>query len=108
MGWCVARDFLPKDGEEARVTGLATGLGCAVVASLVGFIGVGLFLDQWLGTTPILTLTGVALGLIAAGYQLYELVQISGRSGKHGPLARTMAQRMQSHRDKIERGDRSE
>ena len=36
----------------------------------------GILLDQWLDTSPILTLSGVTLGLVAAGYQLYELAMM--------------------------------
>lgn len=94
----MADDFLPEDQEDVKVVGLATGLGCAVVASLVGAIGLGLLLDQWLDTTPVFSLIGVAAGLFAAGYNLYELVQVSSTSRKSGPLARSMAQRMRARR----------
>jgi F0F1-type ATP synthase assembly protein I len=105
QGWGLADDFLPEDQQEARVVGLAAGLGCAVVASLVGAIGLGLILDQWLDTTPVFTLIGVAVGLIAAGYELYELVQASSSTGKNGPIARTMAQRMQARQAESGRND---
>jgi F0F1-type ATP synthase assembly protein I len=82
--------------KDARVVGLATGLGISVVASLIFFIGLGIVLDQWLDLTPILTLIGVALGLIAAGYQLYELVLASDSKRENGPLGRTMARRIES------------
>ncbi len=101
----MADDFLPGNNQDTRVVGLAAGLGCAVVASLVGAIGFGIILDQWLDKTPVFTLIGVALGLIAAGYELYELVQASGSKGKQGPLARTMAQRMQSRTAKSGQND---
>jgi F0F1-type ATP synthase assembly protein I len=101
----LAGDFLPESKQEAKVVGLAAGLGCAVVASLVGFIGLGLILDQWLDRTPLFTLLGVGLGLVAAGYQLYELVQVSSRSGKAGPVARTMARRMQARQRIPQRPD---
>ncbi len=78
------------------MVGLATGLGISVVASLIVFIGLGIFLDQWLGRSPVFTLIGVAVGLIAAGYQLYELVLVSDRKRRNGPIGRTMAQRIES------------
>ncbi len=82
--------------KDARVVGLATGLGISVVASLIFFIGLGIVLDQWLDLTPVLTLIGVALGLVAAGYQLYELVLASDNKRENGPLGRTMARRIES------------
>ena len=101
----MADDFLPEDQQQARVVGLAAGLGCAVVASLIGAIGFGILLDQWLDTTPVFTLIGVAVGLIAAGYELYELVQASSSTGKQGPIARSMAQRMQARQAQSGRND---
>ncbi len=82
--------------ESARVVGLATGLGISVVVSLIFFIGLGIVLDQWLDKTPFFTLIGVAIGLIAAGYQLYELVLASDSKRKNGPIGRTMARRIES------------
>ncbi len=78
------------------MVGLATGLGVSVVASLVIFIGLGIVFDQWLDRSPVFTLIGVAVGLIAAGYQLYELVLASDSKRRNGPIGRTMAQRMAS------------
>jgi hypothetical protein len=43
------------------------------VVSLLLCIGGGIFLDRWLDTSPIFTLIGMVLGLITAGYTLYEL-----------------------------------
>jgi F0F1-type ATP synthase assembly protein I len=80
--------------HHPRVVGLAASLGFSIVVTLIVCIGGGLLLDQWLDTSPWLTLTGVAIGLIAAGYQLWELVLISDKSRSNGPLGRTMAQRM--------------
>jgi F0F1-type ATP synthase assembly protein I len=97
QGWDLADDGLPDHQvENAKVVGLAAGLGCSVVASLVVFVGLGIFLDQWLDKTPLFTLIGVAIGLIAAGYQLYELVLVSDKNRKSGPIGRTMAQRLES------------
>lgn len=43
------------------------------MVSLLLCIGGGIVLDRWLDTSPLFTLIGMALGLIAAGYTLYEL-----------------------------------
>lgn len=59
--------------RDWQAIGAASGIGCSVVVSLLVCIGAGIFLDQWLGTTPIMVLIGMVLGMIAAGYSLYEL-----------------------------------
>lgn len=88
--------------KNPRTVGLAASLGFSIVISLVVCIGLGLLADEWLNTSPWLTLTGVALGLIAAGYQLWELVQVSNNDKSGGPLARSMAKRMEAkQRNKI-------
>lgn len=91
----MADDFVPdQDVEDAKVTGMAVGLGFSVVATLVVMIVLGLALDSWLDKSPLFTLIGVAIGLIGAGYQLYELVLVSDKHRQNGPLGRSMAQRM--------------
>jgi ATP synthase protein I len=59
--------------RDWQAVGAASGLGCTVVVSLLLCIGGGIFLDRWLDTSPIFTLIGMVLGLITAGYTLYEL-----------------------------------
>jgi F0F1-type ATP synthase assembly protein I len=86
------------DKQDVKVVGLATGLGCSVVASLVVFIAGGLLLDQWLDTSPVFTLIGVAIGLVGAGYQLWELVLVSDKNRQSGPIGKKMAQRLQDRR----------
>lgn len=81
----------PEQRDQLSAVGAASGLGCSVVASLIVFIGGGVFLDRALGTEPILILVGVALGLIAAGYQLYELAQIGRKDRAAPPLTRGLA-----------------
>ena len=71
-----------------RATGVAAGLGCSIVATVVIFILGGVALDREFGTEPWLTLTGVGIAIAAAGYQLYELSTL-GRSGASlGPVTR--------------------
>jgi len=96
-GTVLADDGMPDHRiENARVVGLATGLGISVAVSLVAFVALGIVLDQWLDKTPLFTLIGVAIGLIAAGYQLYELVLASDSKRENGPIGRTMARRIES------------
>ena len=59
--------------RDLQAIGAASGLGCTVVVSLLLCIGGGVLLDNWLGTSPVVVLIGVALGLAASGYALYEL-----------------------------------
>jgi F0F1-type ATP synthase assembly protein I len=62
--------------RDWRMAGAASGIGCTVVASLLLTIGGGILLDKWLGIAPIGVLSGVVLGLVAAGYSLYELTML--------------------------------
>jgi hypothetical protein len=71
----------------------ALGLGWSLVATLVVCIVGGVLLDQWLDTTPLLTLIGVALGLISAGYLLYELTLINRKDRPSGPIGRKLQSR---------------
>jgi ATP synthase protein I len=64
--------------QQLKALGLAAGLGCSVVVSLIVFVVGGVLLDRWLDTTPWFTLAGVLMGIFAAGTQLYRLA-MSGR-----------------------------
>jgi F0F1-type ATP synthase assembly protein I len=79
------------DQQDLRVIGVATGLGCSIVVALVLCIGGGVVLDRQFGTSPILTLLGVALGLAAAGYQLWELAKVGNSKAQAGPLTRQIS-----------------
>jgi hypothetical protein len=74
-----------------EATGAAVGLGCSIVVTLIVLIAGGAFLDRLFGTGPVLTLIGVALALVAAGYELYELAQIGRSDREPGPLGRRFA-----------------
>lgn len=89
---------LRQRGKDIRVVGTAVSLGFSMVATLIVLIGGGLLLDRWLDTSPVLTLIGVAVGLIAAGYQLYELALLGRPDRKAGPLGRAMGHRSKSRR----------
>lgn len=81
----------PEQLRDVRVVGVATGLGCSIVAALVLCIGGGVFLDRQFGTMPVLTLIGVVLGLAAAGYQLWELAKLGNSKAQAGPVTRQIA-----------------
>ena len=67
----------PRERQDWRAIGAASGLGCSIVASLLLCIGGGILLDRWLGTSPVLTLLGVVLGLVLSGYLLYQLATMN-------------------------------
>ena len=71
--------------------GVAAGLGCSIVVSVIVCIGGGIALDEWLGRAPLFTLIGVAIGLAAAIYQLVELANVGRKDRTPGPLARSIA-----------------
>lgn len=90
-------DFRKRD-RDMRTIGTAVSLGFSMVATLVIFIGGGVLLDHWLDTEPMLTLIGVAIGLVAAGYQLYELALLGRPDRENGPLGRALERRTKSGR----------
>ncbi|CAN5328088.1 MAG: AtpZ/AtpI family protein [Chloroflexia bacterium] len=96
----MSQGFGPEDVKDFRALGAVSGLGCSIVASLVIFIVGGIFLDQFLSTTPILTLIGVVIGLVAAGYQLYELTLINRKDREAGPLGRKLGTQIEKRRRK--------
>ena len=77
----------PDAQRDWQMVGLASGLGCSVVASLLVCIGAGILVDRWLGTDPFGVLIGMVLGLVAAGYSFYELITVSDRK-RGGPAKR--------------------
>lgn len=101
----------PDDGrskmEQARIAGMATGFAWSIVVTLIVLIGGGVLLDAKLGTTPWLTLTGVALGLICAAYELWELSRLGDQRKPSGPIGRRLEQRSKQRHaatsDEIER-----
>ena len=99
----------PTPEQRARLgaVGIATGLGCSVVVSLIVFIGGGVLLDRAVDSAPVFTLVGVAVGLIAAGYQLWELTRIGIRDRAPGPLGRGLA-RLPGRAPGSARGNRKE
>jgi hypothetical protein len=58
------------------------------VVTIILFIGGGVLLDQWTDRSPVFTLIGTAIALIAAGYQLFELSRVGRADAAPGPLTR--------------------
>lgn len=81
----------PEQRAQLSAAGVAAGLGCSIVTTIVVMIGGGILLDRVLDTSPVLTLVGVGLGLAASIYQLYELAQIGKSPEKAPPLTRGLA-----------------
>ena len=82
----------PVERDDARAAGVAAGLGCSIVVSIIFCIVGGIFLDRWLDTSPWLTLGGVALGLVVAAYQLYELAMMGRPDEKPKLLTRQVTE----------------
>ena len=88
-----------------RATGVAAGLGCSIVATVVICIIGGVFLDREFGTEPWLTLAGVGLAIVAAGYQLYELSTLGRTGAKPGPLSRNIERIVPARSKRAETSD---
>ncbi len=69
-----------------------------MVSIIICIVG-GIFLDEWLDTSPVLTLIGVALGLIVAAYQLYELA-VLGQKNREPKVITRQITRIARHRSK--------
>lgn len=86
-------DDRARNIRQAQVAGAATGLAWSIVVTLLVLIGGGIALDAKLGTTPWLTLIGVALGLMCAAYELWELARLGDRRKSSGPIGRRLERR---------------
>lgn len=90
----MSRDNQPDHrDQDMRAIGIAMTLGFSLVVSLVVLIGGGVWLDQRLDTAPLFTFIGLALGLVAAGYELFELAMLGRKDRENGPLGRALEQR---------------
>ena len=65
----------PSSGQTAQLVSLGTMLFACVAVGL----GVGYFLDRWLGTQPWLLLIGLALGIAAASVNFYRTIKTLNR-----------------------------
>ena len=55
--------------------GIAFDLGIRLGISVILGLGGGLLLDSWLHTSPIFTLVGMALGIGAAMYTIWDVAR---------------------------------
>ena len=67
--------------ETAILLAKVSGIGWFVVGSIAIGAGVGYWLDRRFDTAPVITLVGLALGIIVAFRGMFGLVRAVGRSG---------------------------
>lgn len=82
-----------NSGRNYESIGLASTLGFGIAVSLALLVGGGVWLDTRLNSAPWWTIIGLVLGLIAAGYQLYELTLVSRKDREPGPIGSRLAKR---------------
>lgn len=95
----------PSETKQMRATGVAAGLGCSIVATVVIFIIGGALIDREFGTEPWLTLAGVGIAIVAAGYQLYELSTLGRPGAKPGLVTRKIERIVPARGDRAEADD---
>jgi len=61
----------PSRSQTAQLVNLGTMLFACVAVGLAA----GYFADRWIGTSPWLLLIGLALGIVAAGVNLYRTIK---------------------------------
>ena len=87
----LSSNFDPENsGRDLQSIGTAVTLGFGVAVSLAVLAGGGVWLDTRFDTAPLWSLVGLFLGLVSAGYQLYELVLASQKHTEDGPLVRRL------------------
>ena len=94
----------PEEHSGLSAAGAAAGLGCSIVATIVVFIAGGVAIDEKTGKGPVFTLIGVAVALIAAGYQLVELARVGRKDVPTGPVTRGVQQLTKPLRSRRQKG----
>lgn len=84
---------LRQDRDMRRIA-MATTLGFGTAVALALFIAGGIWLDRKLDTVPVFMLVGLVLGLLSAGYQLYELALLGQKDRENGPIGRALERRL--------------
>lgn len=82
-----------RSERDLQKIATATTLGFGVAVSLAVMVGGGVWLDGRLDMAPVFTLIGLALGLLSAGYQLYELALLGREDQDNGPIGRVLERR---------------
>ncbi|MCC6703952.1 MAG: AtpZ/AtpI family protein [Thermomicrobiales bacterium] len=78
----------PDERQALGAAGVAAGLGCSIVTTVMVCIFGGVLIDRETGRTPLFTLIGVALALFLAAYQLVELARVGRNGVRPGPVTR--------------------
>lgn len=73
----MASDEERRDSRQSPPTpwGIAFDLGVRLGVSVILGLGAGLVLDNWLKTSPLLTLIGLVLGVAAAMYTIWDVAR---------------------------------
>ncbi|MBO6825425.1 MAG: AtpZ/AtpI family protein [Sneathiella sp.] len=61
--------------ERTGAIGRAWRLSVEIIAAFLVCGGLGWYLDQWLGTRPVLLLVFVALGMVVGVYNVYKVAR---------------------------------
>ena len=72
-------DGRPPEKPRVANMGIAFDLGLRLGISVALGVGGGLLLDSWLRTSPIFTLIGMALGIGAAMYTIWDVARSAMR-----------------------------
>ena len=65
----------PRRPRDSRNWGIALDLGMRLGLSVVIGIGAGVLVDGWLKTSPLFTLIGVAVGIGAAMFTIWDVAR---------------------------------
>ncbi|MFQ5828566.1 MAG: AtpZ/AtpI family protein [Candidatus Methylomirabilia bacterium] len=68
-----------------RVLGVLASVGITFVVATAGGALLGYFLDRWLGSSPWLTLLGLALGIASGFRELFRTIKAVERQERDSP-----------------------
>jgi ATP synthase protein I len=66
----------PEEQNENQKSGIAYAAAITLFVTVLTFLGLGLLLDRWLGTSPWLLVLGIVLG---SALGLYEFVRLTSK-----------------------------
>lgn len=67
---------MSEEQNENRKSGIAYAAAITLFVTVITFLGLGLLLDRWLGTSPWLLVVGIVLG---SALGLYEFVRLTSK-----------------------------